>query len=126
MGTTEPVTTTTILETRTRTDVADFTDVDVADAVVLSDTLEQVDVGGGGVLHGRYLRFTGTDLVAAAEELKRLADRVIDAVMQARYDHEDAKRRECPGCRTLIPPDMNTCGAVECEREWARDCAGLS
>jgi hypothetical protein len=90
------------------------------------DTLERVAVGGGVVLHGRYLRFVGTDLVAAAEELRRLADRVIDAVMQARYDHEDAKRLECPGCRTLIPPDMNTCGAPHCEREWAMDCAGLS
>jgi hypothetical protein len=42
--------------------------------------------------------------VAAAEELRRLADRVIDAVMQARYDHEDDKRRECPGCRSRPLP----------------------
>jgi hypothetical protein len=117
------VTTPTILVPLTRPE--DFSDVDVADPAV-HGAWEQVDVGGGGVLHGRYLRFTGTDLVAAAEELKRLADRVIDAVMVARHEHADAQRLECPGCRTLIPPDLNTCGAPHCEREWAMDCAGLS
>ena len=103
----------------------DIRDLDVADAIVVTDRMEQVDIGGAGILHGRYLRFSGEDLVVAAEELRRLADRIIDAVLDARQVRADAQRHECPGCPTLIDPDENTCGTARCERVWADDCAGL-
>ena len=125
MSTTTEATTTTIPVTLIWPAGEDIADLDVADAVVVSDRLEQVDIGGGGVLHGRYLRFSGEDLVVAAEELRRLADRIIDAVLDARQARMDAQRHECPGCPTLIDPDENTCGAASCERIWAMDCAGL-
>lgn len=99
----------------------DLDHLDVADATVVSDRLEQVDVGGGGVLHGVYLRLSGPDLVAAADALHRLADRIIDAVLDARQDRMEAQRHECPGCRTLLEPDETTCGRRACEREWAME-----
>lgn len=102
----------------------DFSDLDVADAICISDTLEQVDIGGG-LLGTRYLRFSGPDLVAAIDALRRVLDRAQDAVLDARQARIDAERQECPGCRTLIEPDENTCGAAACEREWALDMAGL-
>src|SRR5688500_18676151 len=50
----------------------DISDMEVCDPVSITDTLEQVHVGGGGVLHGAYLRLSGPDLVVAAQELHRL------------------------------------------------------
>lgn len=101
----------------------DLDDIEATNAVIISDNLESIDVGGGGVLHGMYLRVTGSDLVAAAGGLHRLADRIIDAVIDARQDAVDAARHQCPGCLVMLDPDENTCGDRRCEREWARDSA---
>lgn len=102
----------------------DIADIEATDAVILSEHLEQIDVGGAGPLHGVYLRLSAPDLVAVAEELRRLSDRIIDAVLDARQDRLDAQRHVCPGCPTMLEPDEVTCGDRRCEAEHARDCAG--
>lgn len=104
-------------------DGEDITDLDVADAVIVGE-LEQVDIGGAGVLTGTYLRVTGPDLVVAAEALRRLADRIIDAVLDARQERIEAEQHECY-CGARLDPDEITCGALRCQREWRDDRQGL-
>ena len=102
----------------------DLDDIEATDAVIISDKLESVDVGGGGALHGVYLRITGPDLIAAADGLRRLADRIIDAVLDARQDKADAERHDC-WCGVRLEADETTCGARACDRNHADDMAGL-
>lgn len=100
----------------------DFADMEATDAEVFDDGTEQVDVGGGGLLPMAYLRFRGENLVAAADALKRLADQIIDAVMDARQEKLDAERRCCPYCLVVkIEPDEDYCGSIDCGRLLDQD-----
>lgn len=95
----------------------DLDDIEATDAVIISDKLESVDIGGGGALHGVYLRVTGPDLVAAADALHRLADRITETVLDARQAKIEAARVPCAWCRTLIDPEDECCGSSSCVRQ---------
>lgn len=96
-------------------------DVEVTD-VELGQAHESIDVGQPG---GVYLRVCAPDLVVGVDEMRRLLDRIEEAVLDARHDAMMAARHVCPGCPTLIDPDEPTCGAPACNAELAMDCAGL-
>lgn len=102
----------------------DILNIEVTDAVIVSDTLEQVDIGGGGVLHGTYLRLSGPDLVVAAEELRRLADRIEACVLDARQEKIDAERHAC-WCGTRLDPEELDCGAPRCRHLTIQDANGM-
>lgn len=100
----------------------DIDDVQLPATVIVSDALEAIDLTGG-VLHGRVLQVTGPDLVAAADALRRLADRITTAVIDARDARADADRHDCIGCAARLEPDELICGADRCERLYGQDLA---
>lgn len=91
----------------------DIDNLDIADPTIVSDTLEHVDIGGAGPLFGRYLRVEADDLVEVADALRRLADRIIVAVIDARDEKLDAERHDC-FCGVRLEPDEVTCGSAVC------------
>lgn len=103
----------------------DISDMEATDPVIVSDTLEQIDIGGAGPLHGTYLRVSAPDLVVAFDALRRLIDQAEAAVLDARQDRMDEQRHECPGCPILLEPDEETCGSSRCNQLLALDMAGL-
>ena len=88
--------------------------------------VEYVDIGPLPNTANTYLRVAAGDLFACAEALRRLADRIIDTVADARMDALDAELVACPSCPTLIGPDDHTCGSPGCQRLCALDSEGLS
>lgn len=102
----------------------DIADMEITDALIINDTLEQIDIGGRGVLQGVYLRISGPDLVCAFEELRRKCDEAIHQIMDARQDRLDAERHHC-WCNTLLEPDEVDCGAQACRHYTAQDAQGL-
>jgi len=83
--------------------------LEAVDANIKNDN-ETVDVGPFGTT---YLRLTGTDLVAFADALRLLSDRIIDTVMEARQERVDAERHRCE-CGALLDADEDDCGAARC------------
>lgn len=105
-------------------DGADITDMEAVDAVVLSDRVEQIDIGGGGILGSGYLRVTGPDLVATFQALKALCDDAIEALDDARAERRARLRRPC-WCGDLVDPDEVDCGAGPCRDISRLDWKGL-
>jgi hypothetical protein len=101
----------------------DIDDLDIADPEIVSDVLERLDIGGAGPLHGRYWRVEAPDLVEVATALHRLADRIVDAILNARQDKLDAERHDC-WCGTRLDPDEITCGAARCNQAERYDRDG--
>ncbi len=99
----------------------DITDMEATDVVLIGDKVEQIDIGGGGVLGvGTYLRVTAPDLVVAADALKRLADEIIHAVIDARQDRLDAEAHNCH-CGVRLEADEEDCGSQLCRRRSAQE-----
>lgn len=99
--------------------------LEAVDTVIVSDTCEQIDIGGAGPLADVYLRLTSPDPLVTLDGLRRLIDRAEAAVLDARQDRADAERHECPGCPVLLEPDEDTCGSARCDQVLALDMAGL-
>lgn len=111
--------------TRKPSDLPVHLDADVIDhleatnCVIVADTTERIEVGP---FDGRYLIVQAPDLVAAADALRRLADRIIDVALDARTEKLEADRHNCL-CGARLEADECTCGAARCEREYALDAA---
>lgn len=102
----------------------DISDMEATDCVLVSETLEQIDIGGGGVLHNTYLRLSAPDLVVALTAIKDLCSDAIDVVLDARQDRADLDRHDCPGgCLTRLEADEVTCGKDACERRYLMDAS---
>lgn len=99
-----------------------LTTLEAVDAEVGS-RYESIDVGPfvDATSDAIYLRLRSDDLVRFADDLHRLADQIIDGMLDARQAKMDAERHECPGCRTRIAPDEIACGSPRCERIAAQE-----
>lgn len=88
----------------------DLDDVDGLEVcnVDIGDTAEAFELGP--FAGNRYLRIRGTDLIAVAAQLRRLADDLTTHT----FDERDARMPRCQ-CGARIQPDETTCGARRCD-----------
>ena len=94
--------------------------LDIEDVTIASDSCERIDLGGSGALLGSTLRVEANDLVAVADALRRLADRISTATFDARDEKLDAERHDC-FCRVRLERDEVTCGSAVCDAKAAAE-----
>lgn len=98
----------------------DISDMEATDCVIVSETLEQIDIGGAGPLHRAYVRLSAPDLVVALTALKNLCDDAINAVLDARQDRAEAERHDCL-CGVRLEADELTCRQPACNRRYLQE-----
>lgn len=97
----------------------DLADLEITDYEA-GEGVERISVGHAGPLFGKYLIGEAPDLVLVAEGLRRLADRLIDAVLDGRQELLEEQRHDCY-CGTTLEADEVTCGATRCDRSYVQD-----
>lgn len=98
----------------------DISDMEATDCVIVSEELEQIDIGGAGPLHNAYLRLSAPDLVVALTAIKTLCSDAIDAVLDARQDRAEAERHDC-SCGVRLEADELHCGSPACVRRFMQE-----
>ena len=108
------------LDTVRRVDVPDLEPVRVQDCDMDGPT-EYVELGP---ISGVYYRLAGADLLVVADDMHRIADLIIEAVLDQRQRKLDAERARCHWCGAgPLAEGEDHCGAGRCRKRYDDDVA---